>query len=54
MARNRNSRDAVLRAATDLFTQKGFANTSVRDICQEAGVTHPALYYHLRDKDGMF
>lgn len=54
MARNRNSRDAILRAARDLFTQKGFANTSVREICQEADATAPSLYHHFGDKDGLF
>lgn len=54
MARNTKARDAILRAARDLFTQKGFANTPVREICQEAGVTAPSLYYHFGDKDGLF
>ncbi len=54
MARNRNSQDAILRAARDLFTHKGFANTSVREICQEADVTAPSLYYHFGDKEGLF
>jgi len=54
LVRNRNSRDAILRAARDLFTKKGFANTSVREICGKAEVTVPSLYYHFGDKDGLF
>lgn len=54
MARNRNSRNAILGAARDLFTRKGFANTSVREICQNAEVTAPSLYYHFGDKKGLF
>ena len=54
MPQNRKSRDAILRAARDLFTQKGVANTSVREICQNAGVTAPSLYYHFGDKEGLF
>lgn len=44
----------MLRAAKALFTRKGFANTSVREICQNAEVTAPSLYYHFGDKDGLF
>jgi len=43
-----------LRAARDLFTRKGFANASVREICQAAGATPPSLYYHFGDKEGLF
>jgi AcrR family transcriptional regulator len=48
------ARDAILRAARDLFTSKGFANTTVREICREAGVTAPVLYYHFGSKEGLF
>jgi AcrR family transcriptional regulator len=50
----RNSRDAILESARDLFTSKGFAGTGVREICEEAGVTAPVLYYHFGNKEGLF
>jgi len=50
----RTARDAILRAARNLFTTKGFASTTVREICQEAGVTAPVLYYHFGNKEGLF
>ncbi len=50
----RTARDAILRAARNLFTSKGFASTAVREICQEAGVTAPVLYYHFGSKEGLF
>jgi len=50
----RTARDAILRAARNLFTTKGFANTTVREICREAGVTAPVLYYHFGSKEGLF
>lgn len=52
--REESSRDAILRAARDLFTTKGYANTAVREICQEAGVTAPVLYYYFGSKEGLF
>ena len=51
---DRTSQDAVLTAARDLFTSKGFANTSVREICESAGVTPPVLYYYFGSKKGLF
>lgn len=48
------TRDTILRAARKLFTSKGFANTTVREICREAGVTAPVLYYHFGSKEGLF
>ena len=48
------ARDAILRAARNLFTSKGFASTTVREICREAGVTAPVLYYHFGSKEGLF
>jgi len=51
---DQSSQDAVLAAATALFTSKGFANTSVSEICAQAGVSPPTLYYHFGNKDGLF
>jgi AcrR family transcriptional regulator len=48
------TRDTILQAARELFTRKGFANTTVREICQAAGVTAPVLYYHFGSKEGLF
>jgi len=48
------TRERMLKAAHDLFTHKGFANTSVREICEEADVTAPVLYYHFHNKEGLF
>jgi len=35
------------------FTIKGFASTTVREVCQAAGVTAPALYYYFGSKEGL-
>jgi TetR/AcrR family transcriptional regulator len=46
--------ERILQAAHELFTHKGFANTSVREICEGAEVTAPVIYYHFGSKDGVF
>jgi TetR/AcrR family transcriptional regulator len=51
---NQTSQDAILQAGRALFTSKGFASTTVREICREAGVTAPVLYYHFGNKEGLF
>ena len=47
-------REQILRAAASLFSTKGFAGTSMRDIADRVGVRAPSLYYHFRDKDEIF
>ncbi len=46
--------ERVLEAASRLFSQKGFSNVSIRDICRESGTTPPVVYYHFRSKKGLF
>lgn len=45
------TRAEILRVALQLFTEKGFASTSTRDISEALGITKSALYYHFRNKD---
>lgn len=45
------TRAEILRVALGLFTEKGFASTSTRDISEALGITKSALYYHFRNKD---
>lgn len=40
--------------ALTLFSQRGYAATSIRDIIQAAGVTQPTLYHHFEDKIDLF
>ena len=45
--------ELILEEAAELFAQKGFAATSIREIAAAAGVTKPTLYYHFENKDGL-
>jgi TetR/AcrR family transcriptional regulator len=44
----------ILGTALDLFAVKGYDATSVREICEAAGITKPTLYYFFGSKDGVF
>lgn len=44
----------IMRAAIHLFSRKGYAATSVREIVQHADVTNPMLYYYFESKEGLY
>ena len=44
----------LIKIATSLFAEKGYASTSVREIVERAGVTKPVLYYYFKNKEGLF
>jgi len=46
-------RDAVLAVASELFAEKGFRATTVRDIADAAGVLSGSLYHHFDSKESM-
>jgi AcrR family transcriptional regulator len=41
----------ILRATMKLFSERGLAATSIRDIADESGYTNPALYKHFASKE---
>src|SRR5262245_39547411 len=41
----------ILQAAMKLFSERGLAATSIRDIAAESGYTNPALYKHFAGKE---
>lgn len=47
---DQETRQRLLEAATKLFAERGFQNTTVRDICQEAGANVAAVNYYFHDK----
>lgn len=51
-ARDRaDKREAVLRAAAQLFNEKGFHATSLDEVAERLNVTKPTLYYYVKNKD---
>lgn len=44
----------ILEVASRLFSEKGYSNVSVRDICKETGTSPPVIYYYFRSKKGLF
>jgi len=59
MARPRNAdgqrtRQAILDAALDLFGEKGYFGTSLRDVARAVGVRESALYNYFPGKEALF
>ena len=46
-------RDQLLDTAQQVFTEHGYAPTSMDDVADAAGVTKPVLYDHFGSKDGL-
>lgn len=51
--RRLENREALLRAASKLFREKGIDGVGVADVAREAGLTHGALYAHFSSKDAL-
>jgi AcrR family transcriptional regulator len=45
-----STRDRIVDTALRLFSERGTASVSVRDLAEAAGVTVPGLYYHFASK----
>src|SRR6185369_5739216 len=46
-------RDAILRAAIDVFASRGFFNAQVADVARAAGVAAGTVYLYFRGKDDL-
>src|ERR1700733_4960820 len=48
------TKEKVLAAAGPIFAAKGFKETTVREICQAAGVNIAAVNYYFGDKERLY
>ena len=53
-AEGRNGREALLRAAGEVFAAEGFRAASVDEIAERAGYSKGAFYWHFPSKDEVF
>jgi len=47
------TRESVLRAALDLFSEKGYSRTTFNDIAKSIGMTRGAVYWHFENKEAL-
>ena len=48
------TRSKLLEAAGEVFSERGYYDATVRDICARAGANVAAVNYHFRDKLGLY
>jgi AcrR family transcriptional regulator len=48
------TRDSLIKAAIDVFSAKGFENSSVREITKAANANQAAINYHFGGKEGLY
>ena len=49
-----NIREAIKEKAVEIFSEKGFHGTSIRDIARAAECSLPMLYYYYNNKNDLF
>ena len=47
------TKDEILNAALNLFSQKGFSIVSIRDICALVNIKESTVYYHFQNKEAI-
>lgn len=52
--RDLETRDRLLKAAAQLFADRGFKKVTVRDICRSARANVASVNYHFGDKTGLY
>lgn len=53
-AHKRHTRQRILESARRLFNSKGFAQVSIGEVMENAGLTHGGFYRHFKDKDELY
>lgn len=54
MTTQADMREGLLSTALDIFSEKGFSGTSIRDIAKVYGVSLSNIYYHFGNKEGLW
>ena len=51
---NMSKKEAILQAATRLFSEKGFKETSIAELSKTTGAAEGTIFYHFKNKEDIF
>jgi AcrR family transcriptional regulator len=51
--RRTETRDRINQVALEVFIERGYDGSTLREIADRLGVTRPALYYHVKNKEDL-
>jgi AcrR family transcriptional regulator len=51
--KSKETRERIFRAAKQILKKKGYDELSIKNICEEAGVSNGSFYYHFKTKDDL-
>ena len=51
---NMTKKDTILNAATILFAEKGFKDTSMSELSKATGAAEGTIFYHFKNKEELF
>ena len=49
--KSRETKERIFQAAKRILQKKGYEELSIKNICEEAGVSNGSFYHHFRTKD---
>ena len=51
--KSRDTREKIFQAAKRILQKKGYEELSIKNICEEAGVSNGSFYHHFKTKDDL-
>ena len=49
-----STKQKILDASLELFSQNGYSAVSIRDICKQVNIKESSVYYHFKNKQAIF
>ena len=51
--KSKETKERIFRAARHILQKKGYEELSIKNICEEAGVSNGSFYHHFKTKDDL-
>ena len=51
--KSQETKAKIFRAAKNILQKKGYEQLSIKNICEEAGVSNGSFYHHFKTKDDL-